>query len=341
MMEERYSRQIRFPGIGAAGQSLLREKCAVIIGMGALGSSHAEMLTRAGIGTLRLVDRDYVEGSNLQRQQLYTEQDAIQRLPKVIAAKNRLTETNAEVSIETHITDLNAANAIDLLKEADLIMDATDNFETRQLINDVSQYLHTPWIYGAATSSYGLTYTFVPGETPCFSCVYKHLPVQGDTCDTVGIIAPIIQWVSAHQTTEALKLLTGQKDKLRGTLLYTDIWNNEQTSIKLTGLKKSSCPTCGENPAYPHLYSRSMSQSAVLCGRDTVQLRPNPELRFDYASVQDRLSRLDLPMESNDFLTNLRINEYRLVLFKDGRCLVHGTNDVHIAQKIKREYIGG
>ncbi len=210
-MEERYSRQIRFPGIGPSGQDLLRKKNAVIIGMGALGSSHAEMLARAGIGKLRIIDRDYVEASNLQRQQLYTEADALNRLPKVIAAKNRLSKMNSDVEIQTHITDLNTENALDLFKDADVILDATDNFETRQLINDAAQFLGIPWVYGAATSSYGLTFTFLPGETPCFSCVYKHLPVQGDTCDTVGIIAPIIQWVSAHQTTEALKLLTEHK----------------------------------------------------------------------------------------------------------------------------------
>lgn len=341
MMPDRYSRQIRFPGIGGNGQARLAEKSVAVVGMGALGSSHAEILARAGVGTLRLIDRDYIEMSNLQRQQLYTEKDALDHLPKVMAAAARLNETNSEVVVEPHLTDLNVTNALDLLKGTDVILDATDNFETRQLINDTAQYLNIPWIYGGATASYGLTYTFIPKESPCFNCVYNHLPVSGDTCDTVGIIAPIIQWVSAHQTTEALKILVGKRDKLRETLLYQDIWNNEQTAVRLKGLKRESCPSCGKQAVYPHLFGGNAAKTAVLCGRDTVQLRPNPGLYFDYSGVTHRLSQLGLPLESNDFLTNIRLGDYRLVLFKDGRCLVHGTSDPETALKVKREYIGG
>lgn len=340
-MDERYSRQTRFVDIGEKGQRLIRQKHVAIIGAGALGTSNAEMLVRAGVGQLTLVDRDYVERSNLQRQQLYTEADAEKRLPKVVAAKKRLQEINSDVHITIHIEDFHAANAYQLIGEPDVLIDATDNFETRQLINDISQKSAIPWIYGAATGSYGLTYTFLPGITPCFSCLYKNLPVQGDTCDTVGVISPIIQMVSAHQTTEVLKLLTEKEDDLRGTLLYFDVWKNEHTSIRMDGLKSHDCPSCGENAVYPSLSPDHHSKSAVLCGRDTVQIRPTQSLQFDYIAVQSRLKDLGLAVDNNSFLTNVIIDPYRLVIFHDGRTLIHGTKDVHEARKIYRQYIGG
>lgn len=236
-MQERYARQILFSGIGEIGQRKIREKHVLLIGAGALGAANAETLVRMGIGKLTIADRDYVEWSNLQRQQLYIEEDAQQCKPKAIAAAEHVRKINSEVKIVPVVTDVTMQEIEELTKEVDLIIDATDNFDTRLLINDISQKENIPWIYGGCIGSYGVTYTILPGKTPCFRCLMDH-PMGGATCDTAGIIQPAVQMVVAHQVTEAMKILVDDYESLRGTMLSFDIWNNQYLSLKVNRQKK-------------------------------------------------------------------------------------------------------
>lgn len=338
----RYSRQVRFTPLGQKGQQHLTESTVLIVGAGALGSSSAETLVRAGVGKVIIADRDYVEWSNLQRQQLFTEQDAQDRMPKAIAAQRRLQQINSEVIIEAHIADVTADEMNDLAKGVDLIMDATDNFETRLMINDISQKYNIPWIYGGCVGSYGITFTIIPGVTPCLQCLMESAPLGGDTCDTSGIIPPAVQMVVAHQCTEAIKILSGNTDQLRGTLLSFDLWNNEQVSIKMSSARKPNCPSCGSQPTYPHLTQAGQSKTEVLCGRDTVQIRPAQKMLIDLQQTAQRLAKLEENEVSvTPFLVSMTMpSEQRLVIFRDGRVMVHGTKDIAEARTLYHRYFG-
>ncbi|SFB25268.1 Molybdopterin or thiamine biosynthesis adenylyltransferase [Lentibacillus halodurans] len=338
-MEKRYSRQILFSPIGNEGQRKLRQKHVLIIGAGALGSSIAEMLTRAGVGKITIVDRDYVEWSNLQRQQLYTEDDAKNRIPKAIAAKNRLEAINHDVIIESNVTDVTPIVIEQLIEDVDLMLDATDNFEIRMMMNDAAQKYNIPWIYGAVVGSYGISYTILPNESPCLHCLLEQIPIGGLTCDTAGIISPIVQLVTAHQTAEALKLLTENQEALRHKLVSFDLWTNSQASINVQRLKNDNCSSCGTSPAYPFLNDENQTKTAILCGRDTVQIRPQFTEKPDLQKMADHLSHLG-KVEQNPFLLSFAVNSNRLVLFQDGRVLVHGTNDIAQAKSLYHRYFG-
>lgn len=339
---QRYSRQELFAPLGRQGQQQLQQSTVLIIGAGALGSSSAETLVRAGVGRVIIADRDYVEWSNLQRQQLFTEQDAANRVPKAIAARDRLRQINSTVQIEAHIADVTADEIEEWVDGVDLIMDATDNFETRLLINDISQKHCIPWIYGGCVGSYGITFTIVPGVTPCLQCLMESAPLGGDTCDTSGIIPPAVQMVVAHQTTEALKLLSGHSEQLRGTLLSFDLWRNEQVSIKMNGARRANCPSCGEHPTYPHLSHEGQSKSEVLCGRDTVQIRPAQRQKLDLQQTARRLKgQTEHEVTVNPFLLSMTLHEgRRMVVFQDGRVMVHGTKDIAEARTVYHRYFG-
>ncbi|WP_082208358.1 MoeB/ThiF family adenylyltransferase [Paenibacillus dauci] len=338
----RYSRQELFAPLGKTGQNQLSQAIVLIIGAGALGSSSAETLVRAGVGKVIIADRDYVEWSNLQRQQLFTEEDAENRIPKAIAARDRLMQINSSVQIEAHIADVTADELGELAKGVDLIMDATDNFETRLMINDMSQKYNIPWIYGGCVGSYGITFTILPGVTPCLQCLMESAPLGGDTCDTSGIIPPAVQMVVAHQTTEAIKLLSGNQEQLRGTLLSFDLWKNEQVSIKMNAARKPNCPSCGSHPTYPHLSHEGQSKSEVLCGRDTVQIRPAQRQKLDLQQTAQRLQKLDQHEVSvNPFLLSMTMEQgRRMVVFQDGRVMVHGTKDIAEARSLYHRYFG-
>lgn len=336
-MMERYSRQMLFTPIGEDGQQKISEKHMLIIGGGALGSANAENLTRAGIGGLVLVDRDYVEWSNLQRQQLYTEADARNQTPKAVAAKARLLEINSEVEIEAYVMDAAAASLTPLLQGIDLVIDATDNFDTRFMLNDLLQKNPIPWIFGSCVGSTGMSYTIFPNESPCLRCLLDAIPIHGATCDSAGIISPAVQMAAAHQTTEALKILTGDKAALRTSLLTFDLWNNHYHTMKVDRAKKGSCPSCGDNPSYPSLKFHSSTKSEVLCGRNTVQIRASqaPDLRL----LKERLKRIGT-VKANDFLISIEYETYRLVFFQDGRTLIHGTNSIEKAKSIYYQLAG-
>lgn len=341
MVNDRYKRLARFKPIGPEGIKQLRSKRVAIVGVGALGTVLAETLTRSGIGELTLIDRDYVDTTNLQRQTLFTERDVRQSLPKAVAAARRLQEINSAVNIRSHIADIGADNAKHLLSDHDLLLDGTDNFETRRLINDFSIKYQVPWIYGAATAAYGLSFTILPGKTPCLSCLYRWLPIDGETCETAGVIGPAPQFIASIQATEALKILTGNHDALRHSAFYVDLWTNDVAVLSTEGMKRSDCPTCGEVPAFPYLEGEGAVKSAILCGRETVQIRPAQGAAFDYPAVAQRLWQSDLKVTGNPFLTQISVHGHRLVLFQDGRALIHGTKDETVARRLYQKYFGG
>ncbi|GAB3058173.1 thiazole biosynthesis adenylyltransferase ThiF [Virgibacillus ainsalahensis] len=338
-MDARYSRQILFSPIGEDGQDKIKSKHVLIIGAGALGTANAEILARSGVGKISIADRDYVEWSNLQRQQLYTEDDAINSIPKAIAAKRRLESINSEVTIEASVVDIGPLEMENLVKGVDLIMDATDNFDIRMIINDISQKHNIPWIYGAVVGSYGISYTIIPDKTPCLHCLMKKVPIGGITCDTGGIISPIVQLIVAHQTTEALKILTENWEALRNKLISFDIWTNQQSFIDVEPFKNEDCLSCGQAASHPYLNYENQTKTAVLCGRDTVQIRPKIEEKPDLREVAVHLSEIG-NVKHNQFLLSFTIDAYRFVLFQDGRVLVHGTSDVVQAKSLYHRYIG-
>ncbi|MFC3883834.1 thiazole biosynthesis adenylyltransferase ThiF [Bacillus songklensis] len=339
-MIERYSRQELFAPIGKEGQKKIESKHVLIVGAGALGTGSAEALVRAGVGKVTIVDRDYVEWSNLQRQQLYSEQDAAKRVPKAIAAKQRLQNINSTVDIHVHVMDANANELQELLKDVDVIIDATDNFDTRFVINDLAQKYNIPWIYGACVGSYGLSYTIIPGKTPCLSCLLETVPMNGLTCDTAGIISPAVGMVVAYQVAEAIKLMVGDEDSLRHKLVSFDLWKNQHTMIAVEKLKRMDCPSCGTNPTYPFLQYDNQVKTAVLCGRNTVQIRPPYGQNRHLEETAQLLEKQHGKVEKNPYLVSFTVGEHRLVLFKDGRVFVHGTNDIMLAKTLYHRYLG-
>ncbi|WP_084011654.1 thiazole biosynthesis adenylyltransferase ThiF [Paenibacillus kribbensis] len=336
----RYSRQELFSKIGTAGQQHIRSKHVLMVGAGALGTANADMLVRAGIGRLTLVDRDYVDWSNLQRQQLYDEADARDQMPKAVAAQKRLQQINSDVDIRALVRDVSLEEIDDIAAGVDLIVDATDNFDTRLLINDYAVKHRIPWIYGACVGSYGTTFTIVPGQTPCLHCLLGTVPLGGATCDTVGVISPAVQMVAAYQSAEALKLLTGDDSALQSKLISFDLWNNQHQAIHINAMKKVDCPTCGEHPVYPFLQSEHQAKTAVLCGRDTVQIRPAPGAVRDLNEAARLLSRQGGKVEHNPYLVSVVIGTHRLVLFQDGRVLIHGTKNIAEARSVYHKYLG-
>ncbi|PDZ67033.1 thiamine biosynthesis protein MoeB [Bacillus cereus] len=339
-MNNRYSRQELFSPIGEEGQRKIREKHVLIIGAGALGSANAEMFVRAGVGTVTIVDRDYVDWSNLQRQQLYAESDVENNLPKAVAAKKRLEEINREVRIEALVQDVTAEELEELVTNVHVIIDATDNFETRFIVNDIAQKHSIPWIYGACVGSYGLSYTILPSKTPCLSCLLQSIPLGGATCDTAGIISPAVSLVVSHQVTEALKLLVEDYESLRDGLVSFDVWKNEYSCMNVEKLRKHNCPSCGENALYPYLNKENTSKTAVLCGRNTVQIRPPHKEEMDFERYKELLHDRVNDLNVNPYLLSFSVEEKRLVAFKDGRVLVHGTKDISEAKTIYHRYFG-
>lgn len=337
-MRDRYSRQELFLPIGTDGQKKIRRKHAVIVGMGALGSSIADMLARAGIGKLTILDRDYVDWSNLGRQILYEESDAVNHMPKAVAAKEKLYRINQEVEVEAHVMNVTGKDLESLVnRDVDLILDGTDQFEVRLMINDVAHKYKIPWIYGACVGSYGMSYTIIPDETPCLHCLLQSAPLQGPTCDTAGVISPIVHLITAHQTAEALKFLVDGKESLRRELISFDLWNYKHQSIQVDHLKRASCPSCGENPTYPFIQDSAI-QTDVLCGRDTVQIRPVHKETRDLDQLQHLLEQKAGKTVRNDYLI-MHQSDHRFVFFKDGRVLVHGTKDIRRAAELYRGLI--
>ncbi|KAB8131795.1 thiamine biosynthesis protein MoeB [Gracilibacillus oryzae] len=333
---DRYHRQTLFQPIGQNGQEKLSQKHVLIVGCGALGSSIAEMLARAGIGKLTLVDRDYVDITNLQRQHLFTEDDVSNQMPKAIAVKKALEKINHHVVTEANVADATAENLPQFIKGADIIMDATDNFDIRFILNDICQKVNIPWIFGACVGSSGMSYTIIPKETPCLDCLLKVTPMFGATCDSVGVIGPAVQMVVSHQVTEAMKLLVGADEQLRSKLVLFDLWHNQFQMIDVTKAKSDTCTSCSEHASYPYLQYENQQKTEVLCGRDTVQIRGK---RYDFSLLAKKLEEFGVVTE-NPFLVSVKTENVRLVFFKDGRTFVHGTNSIEHAKKVYYQMVG-
>ncbi|WP_227934983.1 ThiF family adenylyltransferase [Alkalihalobacillus deserti] len=333
---ERYSRQIRFSPIGEKGQKELGTKSVLIVGVGALGTVLANHLVRAGVGLVRIVDRDYVEMSNLQRQMLFDEQDVRDSLPKAVAAERKLKAINSSVSIEAIVTDVTVATLPGLLEGIDLVLDGTDNFRTRFLLNDMCFKLGIPFAYGGAVSARGMSAMFIPNKTPCLRCFINHGEGNGQTCDTIGVISPVVDIVASYQVIEVLKYLVDDHQALRGTLRSFDVWRNHQFDLKMDA-PKSDCPTC-QKKEYPALFDEE-DHITTLCGRETVQIQRKEKIDLNVWSK--RLKGV-AEVQVTPFLLRVHLKEgERLVLFPDGRVLIQGTEDMTRAKSLYSKYMGG
>jgi adenylyltransferase/sulfurtransferase len=334
--QDRYSRQVLFPGIGPDGQARLAQGRIAIVGCGATGTCVAGLLARAGVGHLLIIDRDYVEPSNLQRQSLFDEADAAESLPKAVAAARKIAAFNSDVQVKAEVADLTPENIQSLLGDANLILDATDNFETRYLINDFAVKHGKPWIYAAAVAAYAVTMNIIPGETACLACVFP-APPEGtvETCDTAGILNSAVNLVGSIQATEAIKFLVGAKDKLRRTLLSFDVWNNEQAEIA-AGRPRPGCQTC-ERREFVHLAGERRPQ-ITLCGRNSVQIheRNRP---VDFAEMSARLGAHGT-VKHNAFVLKFWRDPYEMTLFPDGRAIIKGTDDTAVARSLYARFVG-
>ncbi len=338
--DDRYSRQVLFAPIGAAGQARLASASAVLIGCGALGSVSASLLARAGVGRLRLVDRDFVEISNLQRQLLYDEEDVREMKPKAVAAAEKLARANGSIRIEPVVADVNPDTIVDLTRGHDLILDGTDNFETRFLINDVSVRHDIPWIYGACLGSYGLVMNILPGETACLTCLMESAPPPGSvpTCDTAGILNTTVALVSSLQCTEALKLLSGQRDLMSHDLLSVDLWTQTVTRLSVPkGGGRRRCETC-DGMAFTYLSGRG-SRSVSICGRNAVQITPETRQELSLADLAARLSPT-IPVTATRFLVRFEVDKLTVSVFPDARAIITGTKDPAVARSLYARYVG-
>jgi molybdopterin-synthase adenylyltransferase len=351
---DRYSRQILFPGIGPAGQHLLASAHVAIIGVGATGAATASLLARAGVGTLTLIDRDFVEPSNLQRQILFDEADARDALPKAEAARRKIALFNSSVTVHPHIADLVPANIHELLAPAHLILDATDNFETRYLINDYAVQQSKPWIYAAAIGAYAATmnilprpaeespstpYSLLPTPTACLACIFPKPPTGPiETCDTAGILSTAVNLAASIQTTEALKLLTNQPHLLRRTLFSHDLWTNERSEINAS-TPNPACTVCGQR-LFSHLSGEGRPH-ITLCGRNSVQIHEHHR-PVDFAAMRTRLlPHTDIQdLRFNNLLLRFKRPPHTFTLFPDGRCLIQGTTDITLARSLYARFIG-
>ncbi|MDO3412354.1 ThiF family adenylyltransferase [Saccharibacillus sp. CPCC 101409] len=337
---DRYSRQVLFRPIGKSGQIELGSASVAVIGCGALGSAIAETLTRAGVGELHLVDRDYVEWSNLQRQQLFTESDAKSMTPKVKAAERRLLEIRSDLKLHTVLDDLDAPLMRDLASRCSLVMDATDNFETRLLINDAALEAGIPWIYGACVGASGTVFPFVPGRSACFRCLLPALPSASDTCDTAGIIGPAVQMTAAIQCAEALKWLSGNREALRSKVHHFDLWSGTQMDIGVSRIRRADCPSCGPVPVYPALVRTARPAYAALCGRDTVQVLPDPARPVTLDDAERIGRRMGEDIKRTPHFVQFHALGARFILFGNGRLLIHGTGSVDEGRRLHRKLFG-
>ena len=337
-LQEKYSRQILFAGIGPEGQRRLLASRATVVGCGAIGAAAANLLVRAGVGSVKIIDRDFVEPSNLQRQTLFDESDARNALPKAVAAEHKLRSINSSVDIKGVVADLSPKNAKELLSGSDLLLDGTDNFETRFLINDFAALSGRPWIYAAAVASYGLTMTIRPGLTPCLACLLESGNSSHsleETCDTIGVLGPIVNLVASWQVAEALKILSGHPEALHGRLLSCDVWTGRLQSIRLA--RNPQCRACAkqdysylEGEAQPHI---------TLCGRDSVQIHERSRA-LDLPALALRLRPVVEDVRQNDFLIRFRVAPYEMTVFADGRAILKGSKDPAVARSLYARYLG-
>ncbi len=341
--DSRYQKQILFDGVGQAGQQALAKRRVLLVGCGALGCVLADALTRAGVGFLRIVDRDFVELSNLQRQTLYTEDDVTAHLPKAIAAVNRLRRINSSIEIEPIVADVDFNNVRGFAEDVDLIMDGTDNFEIRYLINDISLETRIPWIFTGCTGSHGQMMPVIPGQTACLRCLMQNPPPPGstETCDTAGVLGPAIGVIASLQAAMALKILSGHKDAVPQQLTIVDVWNLSFRQMDVSKLRESTeCPACQKGERL-WLDGAQSAGSTILCGRNAVQISPPEKTRLSLPELAKRLESAGV-VTSNPFLVRVAVaeSELEVTVFPDGRAIVKGTEDPAAARAIYSRYVG-
>ena len=337
--DERYSRQVRFAPIGEAGQQRLAASRVLLIGLGALGTVAADQFVRAGVGLVRLVDRDFVEVSNLQRQSLFDEEDIRNSLPKAAAAEAKLRRINSSVEIEARVDDVNPSNIEDYLADVDLVLDALDNFETRFVVNDACVKHRKPWIYTAAVGSYGLVMPVLPGTTPCLRCLMGSLPAPGTspTCETAGVIAPITHIIASIQVAEALKFLTGNLRAEDVRLTAYDVWSHRFQRIDVGTESMATCPVCSEGK-FEYLDGNPL-RTITLCGRNAVQLIPGVKGDINFEELSKSIAAFGA-VQFNDFLLRCSAPPYEITLFKDGRAIVKGTEEAGAARSVYSRMVG-
>jgi adenylyltransferase/sulfurtransferase len=339
---ERYIRQTIFRGVGPEGQRKLLAARALIVGCGALGTAIANLLGRAGVGHITIIDRDFIELNNLQRQTLYDEEDLRQNWPKAVAATNKLRLINSEIEVEGLVEDLNYENIERLVGAADIVLDGTDNFETRYLLNDACVKLGKPWIYSGVIAAYGITGTILPGDTPCFRCLFPGPPPPGTTptCDTAGIVGPIVGMMGSFAAGEAIKYLTGQGTLNRG-LTSIDLWQLTFDRLPVEG-RQPDCPCCGRRDfEFLEAAGERGSRVASLCGRDAIQVTIRPTPSLDLPEFAGRLVAAGArDMLENEFLLRYKLDGYEWTLFPDARAIIKGTDDPNVAKTLYARYIG-
>jgi molybdopterin/thiamine biosynthesis adenylyltransferase len=338
---ERYSRQLRFPALGEAGQRRLMTSRVTICGCGALGTVLANHLVRAGVGRIRIVDRDFIETHNLQRQILFDEQDVADNLPKAEAAARKLRAINGQVEIEPVVTDIDHTNVLDLVGDADLILDGTDNFETRYLINDAAVKLGKPWIFGGVIGSEGQTMTILPGQTPCIRCLIEDSPPPGmtPTCETVGVLGPAVAVIASFEAVEAIKLLSGHPEALNRELIMVDIWDWTFRRLKVAGLLgKVDCPCCRQR-RFEWLDGTLGSHTTTLCGRNAVQVATRRSVPLKFPELAARLAPLG-EVRHNAFMLKFTTEGHEFTVFPDGRAIIKGTNDIARARTLYAQFVG-
>ena len=326
-----------FSPIGPEGQEQLSKTSAVLVGCGAIGAATANLLVRAGIGRLRILDRDFVETSNLQRQTLFDEADARESLPKAVAAQNKLQAINSDVAVDGVVADLAVGNVAELLRGFPLILDGTDNFETRFLVNEFSIKTGTPWIYAAAVASYGVSMVILPGQTACLACLLESPSGAGleETCDTIGVLGPIVNLIASLQVSEAMKLLSGRDSALHGRLLSCDVWSGHMQS--LAPERNTQCRVCVRRE-FAHLAGQAQPH-ITMCGRDSVQIHEHRRT-LDLKALQQRLEGTIPEVRQNGFLLRFRVPPYEMTVFADGRAILKGTKDPAVARSLYAKYIG-
>ena len=335
----RYIRQTLFPGIGLAGQQKLAQAHVVIIGCGANGTNLANHLARAGVGRLTVVDRDFVELHNLQRQMLFDEQDVADNLPKAVAAERKLRAVNSEIEVRGLVSDVNAENIEALIAGTALVLDGTDNFDTRYIINDACIKHGIPWIYTGAVASYGMSQTIIPGQTACMRCQFEEVPPPGTspTCDTAGVVGSLVSAIAAVSAAEALKLLVGQGDLNRG-IIHFDVWYNTFEQFESSG-PRPGCPACGQRN-FEFLNQSRGGQVVSLCGRNAVQIRPPGVGPLRLAQFAARLNSVARITAQNDYLLRFEVDTHEITLFADGRAIIKGTEDETVARGLYAKYVG-
>ncbi|MCB9637944.1 MAG: ThiF family adenylyltransferase [Myxococcales bacterium] len=336
---DRYARQIRFAAFGQIGQDRLRASTVALMGCGALGSHQAETLARAGVGRLLLIDRDVLTWSNLQRQSLYDEAQVLAEMPKAYAAAQRIRQINREVDVEPLAIDLDHRNIHDIVQRCDLLLDGTDNMETRYLINEACIRYQKPWVYGACVGAHGQVATFLPNQGPCFACLFPQnlAPQHRQTCETTGVIAPIVATVAAIQTTEAIKILTQHTEACHQGLLHIDLWEHRYLPMRQTH-PRQDCPTCQQHQ-HPFLEGKGLTQTTTLCGRTTVQIRPPEPMQLDFEQLAQRLDAFE-KVSINPYFLRIQHKHLTLHIFADGRALCHGTSDPTEARTLYTQSLG-